>query len=87
MSKLIEEIFEYKPEEKKLNFKVNNSEKIKNFLLFLKNKDNNEEEKKEILNTLINVFKQLKEISQVIINSPIFQIEEKIGLIEILIYF
>ena len=85
MSKLIEEIFEYKPEEKKLNFKVNDSEKIKNFLLFLKNKDNNEEEKKEILNTLINIFKQCKEISQVIINSPIFKLEENIGLIEILI--
>ncbi len=85
MSKLIEEILEYNPEEKKLNFKVNISEKIKNVLLFLKNKDNNEEEKKEILNTLINIFKQCKEISQVIINSPIFKLEENIGLIEILI--
>ena len=85
MTKFIEEIIEFKPEENKLSFKLNNQEKIKSFLLLLKNKDLDEEEKKEILINLKNIFIKYKEIAQVIISSPSFILEENIGLIELLI--
>ena len=85
MTKFIEEIIEFKPEENKLSFKLNNQEKIKSFLLSLKNNDLDEEEKKEILIDLKNIFIKYKEIAQVIISSPSFILEENIGLIELLI--
>ena len=77
---IINQIFAFEFQENKF---INPNLNFQNILDFLQNKENNKNAMKEILIKLKDTFIEYKEIAQIIIFSPSFQIKK--GLIEVLI--
>ena len=78
---ILNQIFEFELQENKFK---NPSFNFQNILSFLQNMKSNKNEIKKILTKLKHIFIEYKEIAQVIVCSPFFQLKNK-GLIEVLI--